>query len=547
MTGTIGTETHATPDSAATAGDTPPDAALSPATHATPYAWYGLGILFLVYVLNFIDRQIITILAPDIKADLGLDDADIGFLYGTAFAVFYALFGIPLGRLADSWNRVRLLTLGLAIWSAMTAVSGFAKNGTTLGLARMGVGIGEATASPSAYSLISDMFPKRMRGTALAIYSAGLYFGGGISLMIGGFIVAGWNNAYPGGGPLGLVGWQAAFLAVGIPGLLLAAWVATLREPVRGLVDGLPTPPAAEPFRGFLQELFAVIPPFTLISAAQRGMSALAVNIGVIAALAVAAFGLILLTGATLQWICIAVGYYAVFSWAASLRLRDPATFALIWGSPAFLYTILGYGCVAFLSYATTAFGPSYAAQVLGESTATIGLWLGGLGAAGGFIGVILGGRMSDWLRARSESGRIIVIAFGLLTPIIPIVLAFTTVNDPDSNMDFVRFAVFVSLANMLASSALGAAAATTQDLVMPRMRGTATATFFLATTLFGLALGPYLAGQMSVISGSLSTGVLSILVIVPVGIALLLAAYRAVPLAERTVVERAQAAGEGA
>ncbi len=183
---------------------------------------------------------------------------------------------------------------------------------------------------------------------------------------------------------------------------------------------------------------------------------------------------------------------------------------------------------------------------MLGESTATIGLGLGGCGAAGGFIGVIMGGRMSDWLRARNESGRIIVVAFGLLTPIIPIVLAFTTVNDPDSNMDFVRFAVFVSLANMLASSALGAAAATTQDLVMPRMRGTATATFFLATTLFGLALGPYLAGQMSVISGSLSIGVLSILVIVPVGIVLLLAAYRAVPLAERTVVERARAAGEG-
>lgn len=541
MTGTIGTPDSAPVDPLATTADTP----LSPATHATPYAWYGLGILFLVYVLNFIDRQIITILAPDIKADLGLDDADIGFLYGTAFAVFYALFGIPLGRLADSWNRVRLLSLGLAIWSAMTAVSGFAKNGTTLGLARMGVGIGEATASPSAYSLISDMFPKRMRGTALAIYSAGLYFGGGISLMIGGFIVAGWNGAYPGGGPMGLVGWQAAFLAVGIPGLLLAVWVATLREPVRGLVDGLPTPPTAEPFRGFLQELFAVIPPFTLISAAQRGMSALAINVGVIAGLALAAFGLIALTGATLQWICIAVGYYAVFSWAASLRRRDPATFALIWGSPAFLYTILGYGCVAFLSYATTAFGPSYAAQVLGESTAMIGLWLGGLGAAGGFVGVILGGRMSDWLRARSESGRIMVIAFGLLTPIIPIVLAFTTVNDPDSNMDFVRFAVFVSLANMLASSALGAAAATTQDLVMPRMRGTATATFFLATTLFGLALGPYLAGQMSVISGSLSTGVLSILVIVPVGVVLLLAAYRSVPLAERTVVERARAAGE--
>ncbi|WP_017671791.1 MFS transporter [Blastomonas sp. AAP53] len=523
----------------------PAASGLSPATHASPYAWYGLGILFLVYVLNFIDRQIITILAPDIKADLGLDDADIGFLYGTAFAVFYALFGIPLGRLADSWNRVRLLTAGLAIWSAMTALSGFAKNGTTLGLARMGVGIGEATASPSAYSLISDMFPKRMRGTALAIYSAGLYFGGGISLMIGGFIVAGWNEAYPGGGPLGLVGWQAAFMAVGLPGLLLAAWVATLREPVRGLVDGLPTPPTAEPFRGFVQELFAVIPPFTLIAAAQRGASALVTNVAAVAIIALAASGLIWLTGATLQWICIGVGYYAVFSWASSLRQRDSATFALIWGSPAFLYTILGYGCVAFLSYASTAFGPSYAAQVLGESTARIGFWLGGGGAAGGFLGVIIGGRLSDWLRGRYASGRIMVIAFGLLAPVIPIYLAFTTVSDPASDMDFVRFAIFVSLANMLASSALGAAAATTQDLVMPRMRGTATATFFLATTLFGLALGPYLAGQMSVISGSLSTGVLSILVIVPVGITLLVLAYRAVPLAERTVVERARAAGE--
>ncbi len=128
---------------------------------------------------------------------------------------------------------------------------------------------------------------------------------------------------------------------------------------MRGLVDGLPTPPAAEPFRGFLQELFAVIPPFTLISAAQRGGSALMVNIAALAGIALAAAGLIALTGATLQWVCIAMGYYAVFSWASSLRRRDPATFALIWGSPAFLYTILGYGCVALLSYATTAFGPS--------------------------------------------------------------------------------------------------------------------------------------------------------------------------------------------
>ncbi|WP_257546495.1 MFS transporter [Sphingopyxis sp. DBS4] len=520
------------------------DDAITPPTKASPYAWYALGILFLVYVLNFIDRQIITILAPDLKRDLGLDDADIGFLYGTAFAVFYALFGIPLGRLADAWHRVRLLTVGLAIWSAMTAVSGLAANRYQLAAARMGVGVGEATAGPSAYSLISDLFPKNMRGTALAIYSAGLYFGGGISLMIGGFIVEGWNEAWPDGGPFGLVGWQAAFMAVGIPGLLLAAWVATLREPVRGLVDGIPTQASPTPFKGFFEELFAIIPPFTLISAALRGSRAFLINAGAIAILGLVAAAMISLTGASLQWVCVAFGYYAVFSWASSLKSRDRPTFGLIWESKAFLATILGYGTVAFLSYASSAFAPIYALEVLGEDAGTVGLWVGGCGALAGFLGVILGGRMSDWLRQRNEAGRILVVIFGLIAPILPIVIAFTTPSTPGSG-DFVRFVFFAALAGLLASSALGAAAATTQDLVLPRMRGTATATFFLATTLVGLALGPYMAGQVSAMTGNLATGVLSTLVIVPVGLAALFVAYRSVPIAAASVVERARDAGE--
>jgi hypothetical protein len=128
------------------------------------YANYVLTLLVIVYILNFIDRQILAILAEDIKRDLGLSDADIGFLYGTAFGVFYSLFGIPLGRLADSWNRVKLLSAGLAIWSAATAASAFARTGGMLTGARIGVGIGEATASPCAYSLISDYFPQGEAG-----------------------------------------------------------------------------------------------------------------------------------------------------------------------------------------------------------------------------------------------------------------------------------------------------------------------------------------------------------------------------------------------
>src|SRR6188768_3108472 len=187
-------------------------AASAPAAAApfriTRYAWYALFVLVLVYIVNFIDRQIISILVGDIKRDLGVSDAQIGFLYGTAFAVFYALFGIPLGRLADSWYRGRLMAIGLALWSSMTAFSGLATNFGMLAAARVGVGIGEASASPAAYSMIADYFPKEKRATALSIYSSGLYIGGALSLPIGGFVISRWTAAWPDPSmaPLGLAG-----------------------------------------------------------------------------------------------------------------------------------------------------------------------------------------------------------------------------------------------------------------------------------------------------------------------------------------------------
>src|SRR3569623_139866 len=178
----------------------------APPVRASRYGWYALLVLVLVYAVNFIDRQIISILAQDIKADRRLDDAQIGFLYGTAFAVFYALFGIPLGRLADSWYRGRLIAIGLGLWSTMTALSGFATSIGMLATARIGVGIGEASASPAAYSMISDHFPQEKRATALSIYSAGLYIGGGLSLPVGGLVSsrreAAWTH--PADAPLGL-------------------------------------------------------------------------------------------------------------------------------------------------------------------------------------------------------------------------------------------------------------------------------------------------------------------------------------------------------
>ena len=500
----------------------------------------------LVYVLNFIDRQILSILANDIKADLGVGDDYLGFLYGTAFAVFYALFGIPLGKLADNWRRVRLLSVGLALWSVMTALSGMSRNATQLTAARIGVGVGEATASPSAYSLISDWFPARLRATALAIYSSGLYVGGGISLLIGALVVENWNAAYPGGGPLGLVGWQAAFMAVGIPGLILALWVLTLREPVRGAIDGLPTTENPHPFRGFFDELVEVIPPFTLLGAARRGTKDLMLNLLGAAVFAAATIALSTIAPATSaivpgisdQWLFLGVGYYAVFSWALALRTRDRATFALTWGSPAFLTIVLGYGMVAFVSYSASYWSAPYAERVLGADKTALGLYVGGPAAVAGFLGVILGGRLADYLLERFATGRVIVVLFGLVAAVPPIVIAFTT-------GDLMTFYIASFFAQMAGSSALGAAAASSQALVLPRMRGMATAIFFLSTTLIGLGIGPFLAVYVSAISGDLSHGMLSTLVAVPFGVILLIAALRLVPAANASVIERARAAGE--
>ncbi len=516
------------------------------------YARYVLGVLVLVYVVNFVDRHIISILAEDIKRDLGLSDAELGFLYGTAFAVFYALFGIPLGRLADNWVRTRLLSLGLAVWSTMTALSGFSTSFFQLSAARVGVGIGEASASPSAFSMLSDWFPKSQRATALAIYSSGLYIGGGVSLLIGAVIVRLWNAAYPGGGPLGLVGWQAAFLCVGVPGLILSAWVATLKEPIRGRADGLPPPPpVTDVWRRFWNDLASVLPPFTLFHIAQFGAAAVIRNLAFALGFAGLAAILIRLTGDVPQWVALGIGCYAVASWAQSLRQRDPPTFALIWGTPTFILALVGFGSISFVGYAVGFWAVPYAIRTFVIPMANSGLpvpWygttefaaltLGGMGALGGFLGVVIGGAVSDRVRRRNPAGRILVAMLATLVPAPFLILQYST----DSLALFYVFNIPVAI---FGSIYVGIAAATSQDLVLPRMRGAATATYFIGTTIVGLGLGPYFAGAVSKASGSLSTGVLSLLIAAPVTMTCLILTYRKLPAAEASRIERARAAGE--
>ncbi len=189
------------------------------------YRTYVLSILVVVYVFNFLDRQIVTILAEPIKNDLGLNDTQIGLMTGLAFAIFYTVLGIPIARLADRANRVNIISVALVVWSGMTALCGAAQNFGQLLAARIGVGVGEAGCSPPAHSLISDYFPPDKRSSALSIYALGIPIGSIFGLLAGGWIAEFW-------------GWRVAFFVVGIPGILLAVLVkTTLLEPLRGMSD----------------------------------------------------------------------------------------------------------------------------------------------------------------------------------------------------------------------------------------------------------------------------------------------------------------------
>lgn len=204
------------------------------------YAWYVVSVLTTAYIFSFIDRQILNLLVVPIQNDLGLSDTQIGLLQGIAFALFYTLMGIPLGRLADRSSRRAIIGFGIFAWSLMTMGCGFARSFFTLFLARVGVGIGEATLSPSAYSLISDYFPADKVTRAIAVYAGGSFVGGGLAYIVGGAVLD-----YIGSVDLIRLGmletlkpWQAAFIIVGLPGILLALLLVTVREPARR--SGLP-------------------------------------------------------------------------------------------------------------------------------------------------------------------------------------------------------------------------------------------------------------------------------------------------------------------
>jgi MFS family permease len=202
---------------------------------ARGYAWYVATILTLAHVVSFLDRQVLALLVEPIKRDLEISDTQMSLLMGLAFALLYTIAAIPLGRLADRRSRRNIITVGIAVWCAMTATCGLARNYWQLFLARVGVGIGEATLTPSALSMLSDYFPREKRGAAVGFYNMGVSVGAGIAFIVGGQVIGYVTTSPPIMLPLigELFEWQTVFLVVGLPGLVVAVLMRTVREPER--------------------------------------------------------------------------------------------------------------------------------------------------------------------------------------------------------------------------------------------------------------------------------------------------------------------------
>jgi MFS family permease len=198
-------------------------------------AWYAVAIFAIALMFNFLDRGVIALLVEPIKRDLHLSDTAVGFLMGPAFVIFYLFLGLPIARLADSRSRRAIIGVGLALWSAMTALCGLAQSFGTLFALRIGVGVGEACSGPATYSMMADMFPKERLARAIATMNFGFVAGTGLAT-----ILAGWVILFVSGADsfhLPLIGsvrpWQATFIAVGLPGVVVAALFTTVIEPAR--------------------------------------------------------------------------------------------------------------------------------------------------------------------------------------------------------------------------------------------------------------------------------------------------------------------------
>lgn len=504
-----------------------------------PAAWYALALMWLANSLNYLDRQIVSILAQAIKADLVLDDAQLGFLLGTAFAVFYSVVGIAMGRISDFVPRKQVMALGLALWSAMTALGGMATSFAMLATARIGVGVGEAVANPCGHALVAEAFPPRNRAAALSVLLTGTFVGTAGAMILGGWFLQHWASmcgSFAFGPGCALPAWQAAMLAVGLPGIPLALLLLTVREPP------LPGGNESRKTARILAEFASALPPLTLLMVLRLGgMAALVRNLVLALVVSLVAYGVYRLTGDAAQWAAFGLGVYAVATWSQVQNHGDAPLHALTFGDPAFRTAVSATAVIACLGGTVSVWSAPYAMRTFALTPTQVGASLGLLNVAGGVLGVLAGGLLTDRWRKRDVRAPLKVGAIAVLGLVPAIVVMLAAKSAP----------VFLAgsfVASIFAALWSGSTAALVQDLVLPRMRGTAAAAYSLIAIVVSSGVGPYWAGKVSKLTGSLNSGLLSTLVFAPLALALLWITWRRLAgTTPEARLARARAAGEPA
>ncbi len=409
------------------------------------YRVYVLVVLTIVYTFNFLDRQIMGIVAPAVQADLGLSDSQLGILGGFAFAVLYTTLGIPFARLSDRYNRVTIISIALASWSGFTALCGTAQNFTQLALARVGVGIGEAGGSPPSHSLISDFYPKEKRAGALAVYALGIPVGVTLAYLGGGWVLQNFD-------------WRTTFLALGIPGVLFALLLKlTVREPQRGATEAAD---AQDIFRGL-----KITEPVGLVEKSLRMMTVVFPS----------------------------KARDSVFSELASLWRAAKHLLAI----PSYRAIVIGLTSGSFASYAianwiVVFFKRSHPDFGAGE----VYFWLGIINGTAYVLGVFIGGNLVDRLAKKNKSayGWVPVAALALNAPFF---LGAMWVNDPVLSL------VLWWPSHLLTGFYLGPCFALAQTLAPVSIRALSTAIFFFILNMIALGFGPTYVGIFSDLLGA--------------------------------------------
>jgi MFS family permease len=454
----------------------------------------ALIVLMCACIFTNADRALMSILIQDVKIDLKLTDAEIGFIFGTATSLFYALFSLPIARLADLCTRKTLLSVGVACCAGLIAFTLSAKQFITLALFRVGVGVGESTVAPAALSMIADYFPLKWRTTAMAVFASGVSTGAGIGLAAGGIILQVWKGYFPDPAlaPFGLKGWQVCLLALAFSGLILSYCVAQLTEPARPVQITSNAPVNRRPYYETWLVFLTLLPIASLAYLYQlAGIKALAINLLVGIVLLLLGILLVELTNSVAQWTVLFVAFYCIFGWLQSLRYREPLTYSMLFGCRTLRSVLLGLSCFIFVFSGVGTWLAVFYQRRFEIETGELGLSLGFITAFCGCLGTLLGGYCAD--RTKQYSGRmpcfIMMLSVAAAGPLLYCMLAVSSLQS--SLFFYALYVVFCTLW-------YGISGAIITQLVLPDMRATAIAFFSICTTFLGFALGPYLIGFTS-------------------------------------------------